>query len=57
MKNIFETDPESHYRFSWDKLGDIEKGRKNLGESMPVLVYRLLEYRSEEHTSELQSRE
>lgn len=44
MKNIFETDPESHYRFSWDKLGDIEKGRKNLGESMPVLVYRLLEY-------------
>ena len=44
MKNIFETDPESHYRFSWDKLGDIEKGRKHLGESMPVLVYRLLEY-------------
>ena len=44
MKNVFETDPESHYRFSWDKLGDIEKGRKHLGESMPVLVYRLLEY-------------
>ena len=43
MKNIFETDPESHYRFSWDKLGDIEKGRKNLGVSMAVLVYRLLE--------------
>lgn len=44
MKNIFEVSPESHYIFSWEKLGDIKKGRGNLGEEMPVLVYRLLEY-------------
>lgn len=42
MSNIFLQGP--HNRFTWDKLGDIKDGRKNLGESMPVLVYRLLEY-------------
>ena len=44
MKNIFEVDPESHYQFEWKKLGDIKKGRENLGEEMPVLVYIILEY-------------
>ena len=44
MKNIFEVSPESHYQFEWDKLGNIKKGREHLGEEMPVLVYRLLEY-------------
>ena len=34
----------SHYLFSWDKLGNIAEGRQHLGESMPVLVYRMLEY-------------
>lgn len=31
-------------RFSWDDLGDLERGRPNLGQSVPVLVYRLLQY-------------
>lgn len=44
MKNIFEVEPESHYKFEWSKLGDVKEGREHLGEQMPVLVYRLLEY-------------
>lgn len=44
MKNIFEVSPESHYQFEWKKLGNIKNGREHLGEEMPVLVYRLLEY-------------
>ena len=31
-------------KFAWEDLGDIEKGRPNLGQSVPVLAYRLLEY-------------
>ncbi|MEG0777065.1 MAG: V4R domain-containing protein [Raoultibacter sp.] len=34
----------NHSDFSWDKLGNIQEGRCELGEDMPVLVYRLLEY-------------
>ena len=30
--------------FSWDDLGDIAAGRPNLGQSVPVAVYRLLQY-------------
>ena len=30
--------------FSWDNLGDIQMGRMNLGQDMPVLVYRLFQY-------------
>jgi len=30
--------------FSWEGLGDIKGGREKLGEYMPVLFYRLLEY-------------
>ncbi len=44
MKNIFDVEPESHYKFEWSKLGDVKEGREHLGEQMPVLVYRLLEY-------------
>lgn len=43
MANIF-TEQATHYKFTWDGIGDIKKGRENLGENMPVLVYRLLEY-------------
>lgn len=32
------------YNFSWENLGDIQVGRSTLGEEMPVLVYRLLQY-------------
>lgn len=35
----------SHNTFAWEKsLGDIKKGRETLGEEMPVLVYRLMQY-------------
>lgn len=30
--------------FDWARLGDIGTGRENLGEEMPVAVYRLLQY-------------
>lgn len=42
MDNIFMT--PSHNAFSWDTLGDIKTGRGDLGEEMPVLVYRLMQY-------------
>ncbi|MDO5418424.1 MAG: 4-vinyl reductase [Lachnospiraceae bacterium] len=30
--------------FTWEKLGDIKEGRGDLGDLVPVSVYRLLEY-------------
>jgi len=30
--------------FSWENLGNIKEGRGDLGEEMPVLVYRLMQY-------------
>lgn len=42
MPNIFTED--NHHVFTWDKLGNIKEGRGSLGEDVPVLVYRLLEY-------------
>ena len=46
MANIFEEKSENrkHSIFTWEGLGDIAEGRGNLGEDMPVIVYRLLEY-------------
>ena len=41
MGNIFMKG--SHHVFTWDKLGDIKGGREDLGEEVPVLVYRLME--------------
>ncbi|MDR1535606.1 MAG: 4-vinyl reductase [Planctomycetota bacterium] len=35
---------KSHSVFKWDNLGDIKVGRGALGELMPVLVYRLMQY-------------
>lgn len=35
---------KSKFKFNTDLLGDIEDGRKNLGDTMPVVVYRILEY-------------
>lgn len=31
-------------KFTWDSIGVIEDGRKNLGEDMPVFVYRLFQF-------------
>ena len=44
MQPIFSEEKENYYSFQWDKLGNIAEGRRQLGESMPVLVYRMLEY-------------
>lgn len=30
--------------FEWDMIGDVETGRPNLGASMPVSVYRLMQF-------------
>ncbi len=37
-------DPEKEEAFTWDSVGDIIDGRQNLGEEMPVFVYRLVQY-------------
>ena len=43
MENIFMKN-RKHSDFFWDSLGDIKEGRGDLGEEMPVLVYRLMQY-------------
>ncbi len=35
---------ERRYEFSWDLLGDLELGRPNLGPSVGLEVYRLMQY-------------
>jgi len=43
MENVFRKDG-SHGTFTWANLGNIKEGRGNLGEEMPVLVYRLMQF-------------
>lgn len=43
MENIFAPHAP-HNDFKWENLGDIKEGRGDLGEEMPVLVYRLMQY-------------
>jgi predicted hydrocarbon binding protein len=43
LKNVF-SEAGGHNKFSWESLGDILEGRGELGEDMPVLVYRLMQY-------------
>ncbi|MDL2232117.1 4-vinyl reductase [Ruminococcaceae bacterium OttesenSCG-928-L11] len=43
MNNVFMSE-QTHNIFTWENLGDIKQGRGNLGEEMPVLVYRLMQY-------------
>jgi len=43
MENIF-LQTNTHDKFSWSTLGDIKDGRGDLGEEMPVLVYRLMQF-------------
>jgi len=43
MENVF-MNTDDHSVFSWEKLGDIKKGRGGLGEEVPVLVYRLMQF-------------
>ena len=42
-KNIFNQGNEQKC-FIWDNLGNIKEGREDLGEEMPVIVYRLMQY-------------
>jgi predicted hydrocarbon binding protein len=43
MENIFLT-KQTHNTFTWANLGDVKEGRGDLGEEMPVMVYRLMQY-------------
>jgi len=43
VDNVFSKD-RKHSEFGWDSIGDIKEGRGDLGEEMPVLVYRLMQY-------------
>ncbi|MCL2497467.1 MAG: 4-vinyl reductase [Symbiobacteriaceae bacterium] len=43
MENIF-LKSKTHGRFSWENLGNIKEGRGDLGEEMPVLIYRLMQF-------------
>ena len=43
MSNIF-LKKKSHSVFTWDSLDNIKEGRGDMGEDMPVLVYRLMQY-------------
>ena len=43
MENIFLS-TITHNAFTWENIGNISEGRGDLGESMPVLVYRLMQY-------------
>lgn len=42
MENVFKKNTKK--AFIWDNLGDIKHGRGDLGEEMPVIVYRLMQY-------------
>lgn len=44
MKNVFRNAEGKHHEFSWEGLGDVKAGRENLGELMPVIVYRMMQY-------------
>jgi len=43
MTNLFQKKATVH-EFTWENLGDIKAGRSDLGEEMPVLVYRLMQF-------------
>ena len=40
--NVFKNDDRK--TFKWESLGDIKNGRGDLGEEMPVIVYRLMQF-------------
>jgi len=45
MENVFNVFKDDSKRvFKWDSLGDIKHGRGDLGEEMPVIVYRLMQF-------------
>jgi len=44
MENNIFIKNEKRENFSWGCLGDIKEGRRDLGNEMPVFIYRLMEY-------------
>ena len=45
MENVFNVfKDDSRKAFNWSSLGDIKFGRGDLGEEMPVIVYRLMQF-------------
>ncbi|MDR2035264.1 MAG: 4-vinyl reductase [Coriobacteriales bacterium] len=45
MDNIFKQSMgETHSVFKWENLGEINTGRGELGDEMPVLIYRLMQF-------------
>ncbi len=42
MFELFDKKDEN--KFTWESVGDVVDGRKNLGEEMPVYVYRLFQF-------------
>ena len=43
MDNVFLQN-KKHSSFTWENIGDIKGGRGDMGEDVPVLVYRLMQY-------------
>ncbi|MDR2648789.1 MAG: 4-vinyl reductase [Clostridiales bacterium] len=43
MSNVFMRRGQ-HSAFTWDSIGNIKEGRGDLGEDVPVLLYRLMQY-------------
>ena len=43
MENVFAKE-KKHENFTWASLGNIKEGRGELGQEMPVLVYRLMQF-------------
>lgn len=43
MENVFANE-KKHAIFAWENLGNVKEGRKALGEEMPVVIYRLMQY-------------
>ena len=46
MFDLFPTEDEN--KFTWESIGDVIDGRRNLGENMPVFVYRLFQFTIED---------
>jgi len=44
MDNVFLKKTNGQETFTWASLGDIKQGRGDLGENMPVIVYRLMQF-------------
>lgn len=41
---VFNLFPEEETRFTWDSVGSVIDGQRNLGDTMPVFIYRLLQF-------------